>query len=544
MNKFSVLSLASFVAVSFASCKDNNPDPNPEPNTEMPEWYYTGGKLGTSFLATYNAYEQPTSVIEDNGMLQSFKNGEALFEKPFMSNNSGVRHGLGPVYVRNSCIHCHPGYGHGKRLDAGSFKTNDIGNGCLLVVYTPDDNNYVQWVAGMPQGHSVAPFKDPLDESKITVKWIDYTDEWNNKFPDGESYSLQYPEVTMPDDAVYVVRRGYKIPKEYKVLLESTIGIYGTGLLDAISDEDLKAEYQKQEKDGYMKNGLNPAIFKDGDWTSLYANSLQGDGTKYPRRYTYALSRGPLQDGPGANAIWNITNVTRSDRRYHYLDAAGTYAEYSSKDPEVQAGFEAYIAGVDPNKEHPEWWNGTMEERIKAYLTSKNLPIEMTDDEYTDLMIWHRGLAVPAARNVNDAQVLEGKELFEQIGCAYCHRPSWTTGDDEIRDPNRFFKGKELPRYPHQKIWPYSDMVQHKLHMQNDIRTGWCRTTPLWGRGLHQKCTGSTTADRMHDCRARNVIEAIMWHGNVQSDARQSVEKFRTLTKEQREAVVKFIDSI
>lgn len=544
MNKFSVLSLASFVAVSFASCKDNNPDPNPEPNTEMPEWYYTGGKLGTSFLATYNAYEQPTSVIEDNGMLQSFKNGEALFEKPFMSNNSGVRHGLGPVYVRNSCIHCHPGYGHGKRLDAGSFKTNDIGNGCLLVVYTPDDNSYVQWVAGMPQGHSVAPFKDPLDESKITVKWIDYTDEWNNKFPDGESYSLQYPEVTMPDDAVYVVRRGYKIPKEYKVLLESTIGIYGTGLLDAISDEDLKAEYQKQEKDGYMKNGLNPAIFKDGDWTSLYANSLQGDGTKYPRRYTYALSRGPLQDGPGANAIWNITNVTRSDRRYHYLDAAGTYAEYSSKDPEVQAGFETYIAGVDPNKEHPEWWNGTMEERIKAYLTSKNLPIEMTDDEYTDLMIWHRGLAVPAARNVNDAQVLEGKELFEQIGCAYCHRPSWTTGDDEIRDPNRFFKGKELPRYPHQKIWPYSDMVQHKLHMQNDIRTGWCRTTPLWGRGLHQKCTGSTTADRMHDCRARNVIEAIMWHGNVQSDARQSVEKFRTLTKEQREAVVKFIDSI
>lgn len=544
MNKFSVLSLASFVAVSFASCKDNNPDPNPEPNTEMPEWYYTGGKLGTSFLATYNAYEQPTSVIEDNGMLQSFKNGEALFEKPFMSNNSGVRHGLGPVYVRNSCIHCHPGYGHGKRLDAGSFKTNDIGNGCLLVVYTPDDNSYVQWVAGMPQGHSVAPFKDPLDESKITVKWIDYTDEWNNKFPDGESYSLQYPEVTMPDDAVYVVRRGYKIPKEYKVLLESTIGIYGTGLLDAISDEDLKAEYQKQEKDGYMKNGLNPAIFKDGDWTSLYANSLQGDGTKYPRRYTYALSRGPLQDGPGANAIWNITNVTRSDRRYHYLDAAGTYAEYSSKDPEVQVGFETYIAGVDPNKEHTEWWNGTMEERIKAYLTSKNLPIEMTDDEYTDLMIWHRGLAVPAARNVNDAQVLEGKELFEQIGCAYCHRPSWTTGDDEIRDPNRFFKGKELPRYPHQKIWPYSDMVQHKLHMQNDIRTGWCRTTPLWGRGLHQKCTGSTTADRMHDCRARNVIEAIMWHGNVQSDARQSVEKFRTLTKEQREAVVKFIDSI
>lgn len=463
-----------------------------------------------------------------------------------MTNNSGVRKGLGPVYVRNSCMHCHPGYGHGRRINAGSFNTNEIGNGCLLVVYTPDDNNYVSWLAGMPQSRAVAPFKNPLDESKINITWKNYTDEWNNKFPDGETYELQYPEVTMPQEAVYVVNQGYQIPKEYVVKLESTIGIYGTGLLDAISDADLKAQYTQQEKDGYMKNGLNTAFFKDGEWVSQYSNTAQGgDGTKYPRRYTYALSRGPLQDAAGANAIWNITNVTRSDRRFHYLDGAGTYTEYSAKDPDVQAGFEAYIAQVDPNKEHPTWWNGTMEERIKAYLTAKDLPIEMTDEEYTDLMVWHRGLAVPAARNVTDKNVVKGKELFEEIGCTYCHRPSWTTGSDEIRDPAKFFTdNSKLPRYPNQKIWPYTDMVQHKLHMESDIRTGWCRTTPLWGRGLHQKCTGSATSDRLHDCRARTVIEAIMWHGNAQSDARRSIEKFRELSKADRDAVVKFIDSI
>ena len=118
----------------------------------------------------------------------------------------------------------------------------------------------------------------------------------------------------------------------------------------------------------------------------------------------------------------------------------------------------------------------------------------MSDQDYIDLMVWHRGLAVPAARNVDDEEVLRGKELFEQLNCTYCHKPSWTTGDDEIRDPARFFTGdkaNQLPRYPHQKIWPYTDMIQHKLHMQNDIRTGWCRTTPLWGRGLHQRCTGA-----------------------------------------------------
>ena len=85
-------------------------------------------------------------------------------------------------------------------------------------------------------------------------------------------------------------------------------------------------------------------------------------------------------------------------------------------------------------------------------------------------------------------------------------------------------------------------MVQHRLFMVNDIRTGWCRTTPLWGRGLSEMVTGAS--DRLHDCRARTVIESIMWHGNIESDARHSVENFRGLSKEERDAIVKFIDAI
>lgn len=548
MNKFPFLIGALFIGM--ASCSDDEiTDTTPTgPEENKPDWYYAGGELGTAYLTTSNAYEQPTPAVEEAGLYQSFKNGEALFEKPFMSNFSGTRHGLGPAYIRTSCMHCHPGYGHGQRIPAGSFNTNEIGNGCLLVVYNPATNAYVSWLAGMPQSHATAPFKAPLDESKIKVEWLAATDEWNNRFPDGETYELQYPKVTMPKEAIYVYNQGFDGLGEYDVLLESTIGIYGSGLIDAIDDKDIVEEWARQERDGYMQNGLNTAMFENGQWKNYYANTLQGDGTPYVRRYTYALSRGPVMDGAGANAIWNITNVTRSDRRYHYLDAAGTYAEYSSKDPEVQAGFEEYIAKVDPKKEHSSWWNGTMEQRIKNYLTAKDLPVEMTDQEYIDLMIWHRGLAVPAVRNVDDADVRRGKELFEEIGCAYCHRPSWTTGEDIVRDPNNFLAGegaRQMPRYPHQKIWPYTDMVQHKLHMANDIRTGWCRTTPLWGRGLHQKCTGSATADRMHDCRARNVLEAIMWHGySPKSDARRCTEKFRELPKADRDAICKFVDAI
>lgn len=525
---------------------------------ELPEWYYAGGKLGTSYLFTMNALEQPTPAIENSGLTEEFKSGEQLFEKPFMSNSSGVRKGLGPVYVRSSCIHCHPGYGHGKRLAQGEYESNSIGNGTLLVVYYPDDNSYVPWLSGMPQLHAVEPFKAPVNESMITVEWKNYTDQWGNTFPDGETYELQYPEINMPKEAIYVYNEGFEIPKDYEVRIESTIGIYGTGLLDAISDEDLKAEYAKQEKDGYLPNGINPAIFKNGEWVKQYVNNRTTDlipGTtaeSHPFRFTYALSRGPLLDAAGTNAFWNITNVTRSNRRYHYLDAAGTYAEYSSKDPDVQKGYKSFIEEADHEKRHPEWHPSDYSDSedvasaIKNYLTSKELDVEISDDEYVDFVVWHRGLAVPAVRNIDDPEVKRGKEIFEQIGCSYCHKPSWTTGDDEFYDPNGFFsKGdKRLPKYPNQKIWPYTDMVQHKLNMVNDIRTGWCRTTPLWGRGLHQKCTGSPTSDRLHDNRARNVIEAIMWHGNENSDAYVIVKKFRELPKEDRDAVVKFIDSI
>lgn len=528
MKKY-LLYFAWMTAVTMAAaCADDDPGTGPAPGPgTLSEEYYAGGRLGTSFNTTSVAYEQPSPVVDgDAAMTQRFLNGEALFEKPFTSANSGVRHGLGPLYIRTSCLHCHPGYGHGKRIE-GAFNTNQIGNGYLLVI-TDEQDNYLTSLTGMPQTQAVAPFKAPIDETKITIHWADHTDEWGNKFPDGESYDLIYPEVTIPQSAYYVPLIGVKGPvslADVRVRLESTIGIYGTGLLDAITDEDLKAEYVEQETAGVS---LNPAIFKGGEWVKTYAK------TTHPLRFTYALSRGPLQDAAGANAMWNITNVTRSDRRYHYMTAA--YADVASKDPDVQRDF--YRLFPDRNR------TGDVERDIYDFLMDKDLPVEMSDDDYVDFMVWHRGLAVPAARNLDAADVKRGKELFTQIGCATCHRPSWTTGSDLHTDPNGFFADGDnrLPRYLDQKIWPYTDLVQHRLFMVNDIRTGWCRTTPLWGRGLSEKCTGAS--DRLHDCRARTVTEAIMWHGGAQSDARRTVEKFRELSKDERAAMVRFIESI
>lgn len=542
---------------ALASCHIEQGGQNEPTNkdTELPDWYYTGGQLGTSFLSTVNAYEQPTPSVENGNWMESFKAGEALFEKQFMSNTSGTRGGLGPVYVRSSCIHCHPGYGHGKSVAEGTYNSSEIGNGTLLVIYDPATEAYKTWVAGMPQLHAVAPFKAPIDESKITVSWktVSTCAASGNKmaFADGETFELHYPEVNMPEDAIY----GHEQLDlgQYEVKLENTIGIFGTGLTDAIPDDSITAQWAKEEKAyaaGYLKHWKS-AWFEGGSWKAengaYYANSKQGDGTKYVRRYTYAMSRGPLLDAAGANAIWNITNVTRSDRRYHYLDLAGkNYATISSKDPDVQAGFPAYIERIDPKHEHAEWFTDDMEQNIYNYLTSTDLPVEMSDDEYSDFMVWHRGLAVPAARDVKDKDVLRGRELFTQIGCAECHRPSWTTGADYIQDPNKFFtRNNDMPRYPYQTIWPYTDFVQHKLCMEKDIRTGWCRTTPLWGRGLHQKITGDAYEARMHDTHARNVVEAIMWHGySEENDAFETTKAFYNLSKADRDALVKFVNAI
>jgi hypothetical protein len=288
------------------------------------------------------------------------------------------------------------------------------------------------------------------------------------------------------------------------------------------------------------------------------------------KKFTYAMTRGSLQDGAGANAIWNITNVTRSDR--HWLYSTTAWAQAQSEDAEVIAYIKEH--GASPlSILHPYYADGTDEgirARVYEVLNTPSIAYkdtfekyllndeyyggeeEMSDKQYYQFMVWHRGLAVPAARNLDDKDVQRGKTLFTQMGCAQCHRPSWTTGADNMwvdASIKAYAQsiGKDasemLPKYPYQKIWPYTDMVQHRLFMENDIRTGWCRTTPLWGRGLSRQLTGAD--DRLHDCRARTVIEAIMWHAySRQSDAYSSAVQFYNLPKADRNAVVKFIESI
>ena len=565
------------------ACSDHDDDPNglgsltPDEqafgkatgNFTAEEWY-PGGVLGTTEKASYSA---PTpAVTKITGMEEDFTTGEDFFEHLYTFEQE-PRKGLGPAWVRNSCIACHPSYGHGKRQT--EYRANQIGNGYLLVIYHPDNNAYISEVTGMPQTQAMSPFKAPIDENQISIQWKNVTAMESGlpmQFEDGETYALIYPEVTIPQSAFNTNPK----PTNYEVRLESTIGIYGTGLLDALSDEDIEAQWAAEAK--YVE--LNPAMwdkeanaFKASAYYSAGYNDTGTfrDGKHGPlKRFTYAMTRGTLQDGAGSNALWNITNVTRSDR--HFLYTTPAWAKAQSEDPEVIQYIKEHGASA-ASILHPYYADGTDEgiaARVNEILSCSSIAKketfdkylfngapyngkdEMSDKQYYQFMVWHRGLAVPAARNLNDEQVQRGKKVFSEIGCAQCHRPSWKTGADNmwVDAATKAYAqsiGKNaadmLPKYPNQTIWPYTDMVQHRLFMKNDIRTGWCRTTPLWGRGLSMQLTGAD--DRLHDCRARTVLEAIMWHGySKQSDAYRATEKFYHLSKEDRKAVIKFIESI
>ena len=253
-----------------------SPGPNPDPDDQMPEWYYTGGELGTTTNTSSMTFRQPTPATENAGLGQFFAQGDNIAEKDFVTNATGRQHGLGPVYVRASCQHCHPNYSHGTSIPEGTYNAKDQGNGTLLVVINPATQAYVPWLAGMPQLFGAAPFKAPLNPDMITVTWKTAVDEHGNRFADGETYELRYPEVKMPKEAVYVYNQGYRDPdgllesEGYEVKLENTIGVYGSGLLDAIKDEDIIAQYEKEAADGKLKNGLNPAFWNGGFQQSGY----------------------------------------------------------------------------------------------------------------------------------------------------------------------------------------------------------------------------------------------------------------------------------
>ena len=160
---------------------------------------------------------------------------------------------------------------------------------------------------------------------------------------------------------------------------------------------------------------------------------------------------------------------------------------------------------------------------------------ELGPDILDDVVFYIQTLAAPARRNIDDPEVKQGQILFNLTGCTACHIPTVTTGELE-----------GVPEVSNQVIHPYTDLLLHDMgegladERPDFLATGqeW-KTPPLWGIGYTKVVNGHTFF--LHDGRARNLTEAILWHGGEAENAKES---FRQLSASDRTALIKFLESL
>jgi CxxC motif-containing protein (DUF1111 family) len=160
---------------------------------------------------------------------------------------------------------------------------------------------------------------------------------------------------------------------------------------------------------------------------------------------------------------------------------------------------------------------------------------ELRPELWDTLTFWSQSLDVPAQRNRDAAEFKSGEKLFDTAGCSGCHVPELRTG-----------KYAAVPQLSNKLIRPYTDLLLHD--MGPDLADGrpdfkasgseW-RTPPLWGIGLSQQVNASNSF--LHDGRARNLVEAIVWHGG---EAKSAKDKFVAFTSKQRDDLIYFLSSI
>lgn len=159
---------------------------------------------------------------------------------------------------------------------------------------------------------------------------------------------------------------------------------------------------------------------------------------------------------------------------------------------------------------------------------------EVSDETMAFVTFYSSHLAVPARPEATDKSILAGQKLFTGSGCDSCHRPSWKTGDSESA------------ALANQTIYPYTDMLLHDMgegladnrpEFQASGRE-W-RTAPLWGLGDYEDVNGHTQL--LHDGRARNITEAILWHGGEAADSR---DNFIQLSEEKKQLLLDFLKSL
>ena len=417
-----------------------------------------------------------------------FRVGNGVFKKVWVSSPSSTTSsdGLGPLFNARACQRCHLKDGRGRPPAPGERAESMF---LRLSVPRPDAegsaprDGYPR--AGVPEptyGEQLQNFsvRGVPAEGEMTIAYR----ERRLALADGETASLRVPAY-----GVTGLRYG---PLHPRAMLSPRVTppIIGMGLLEAVPEEDILAGADPDDADGDGISGRPNRV-----WSDEHRKSMLG-------RFGWKAGQ-PTVVQQAAGAFRGDIGISTP----LYPDPHGDCTEAQRACRNAPHG-------------------GASDPRHGAEATAKMFDF---------LVFYSRNLAVPARRNLDHAQVLRGKRLFYESNCIGCHRPKFVTRRDSIGKEQSF-----------QLIWPYTDLLLHD--MGEGLADGrpegaaggreW-RTPPLWGIGLTETVNGHTLF--LHDGRARNLLEAILWHGGEAEASRQRVA---AMTRAERAALLAFLNPL
>ncbi|MBB3540590.1 CxxC motif-containing protein (DUF1111 family) [Rhizobium sp. BK176] len=418
---------------------------------------------------------------------QPFRLGNALFKKLWVSAPSSTQasDGLGPLFNARSCMSCHVNDGRGKPPEGGVSATSMFLR-LSRPAATPDEQRAIAnaEIVNFPDpvyGHQLQDLAVPglPSEGKMAIRYSEVT----VTLAGGETASLRRPsyEVTNP---------GYG-PLDPATTISPRVApaMIGLGLIEAIPEADILAHADPDDTNGDGIHG-KAAVVRDHRTGKIALG-----------RFGWKAQNASVRD-QSADAFSNDIGISTPDQP----DSHGDCTVAEAKCREMPTGVQ------------------------------KRLGKEEAPGPILDLVTFYSAnLAVPARRKASFPATLQGKKIFYQSGCISCHVPKFVTRRDSADKAQSF-----------QLIWPYSDFLLHDMGegLADGQQVGsangreW-RTPPLWGIGLTQTVSGHSFF--LHDGRARNLTEAILWHGG---EAQKARDAFASLPKDDRQALITFLESL
>ncbi|MGF7162687.1 CxxC motif-containing protein (DUF1111 family) [Rhodoligotrophos appendicifer] len=419
-----------------------------------------------------------------------FKIGNGVFRKQWVSAPSSTKasDGLGPLFNARACQNCHLKDGRGHPPALNSPEDRSVSMLLRLAVPAKSTGDQERLSAALA---NVIP--DPIygaqlqdfavqghrPEARINVTY----DETEVILADGETVSLRKPVIQITD-----LTYG---PLSPDIMTSPRIAnpMIGLGLLEAISEADILSNERNADR----------------------SSGISGQ----------------------ANRVWSAANGRVMLGRFGWKAGQPTIADQAAAAFAGDMGISSKVVPLP---------SGDCTERQRACLDAPNgntqrLGGNEASDAMFDLVVFYsKHLAVPVRRQADRLEVIAGRALFYQAGCAACHRPSYITDTGPGIQP-------ELAG---QKIWPYTDLLLHDMGtgLSDGFTEGratgaqW-RTAPLWGIGLTEAVSGHTTF--LHDGRASNLLEAILWHGGEAEAAKQRVVD---MSRAERQELLAFLNSL